>query len=110
MQRQQYESWRSELLVCLAHVETVIDFGEDEGIAEEVAERVLPRVQHLRQELQQHLVSGELSLNLSLLFMSASSFISSHTGRSQFVSLVESLTSLLKVLGLKVGVKACPHT
>ncbi|KAL0024887.1 hypothetical protein WJX77_000062 [Trebouxia sp. C0004] len=63
VQRQQYESWRRTLLQCLANVEAVIDFGEDEGIAEEVAEQVLPRVQHLAQKLQQHLVSdrrGEL--------------------------------------------------
>lgn len=77
MQRQQYESWRRTLLQCLANVEAVIDFGEDEGIAEEVAEQVLPRVQHLGQQLRQHLVSGELS---SLLFMFTSSFVTSHTG------------------------------
>lgn len=57
-QRQQYESWRKLLLQCLANVEAVIDFGEDEGIAEEVAEQVLPKVQQLRQLLQQHLISG----------------------------------------------------
>ncbi|KAL0043981.1 hypothetical protein WJX82_011176 [Trebouxia sp. C0006] len=63
LQRQQYESWRRTLLQCLANVEAVIDFGEDEGIAEEVAEQVLPRVQRLGQQLRQHLVSdrrGEL--------------------------------------------------
>ncbi|KAL0038741.1 hypothetical protein WJX79_006049 [Trebouxia sp. C0005] len=58
LQRQQYESWRRTLLQCLANVEAVIDFGEDEGIAEEVAEQVLPRVHHLGQQLRQHLVSG----------------------------------------------------
>ncbi|KAL3155534.1 hypothetical protein ABBQ38_011086 [Trebouxia sp. C0009 RCD-2024] len=62
-QKLQYESWRALLLRCLANVEAVIDFGEDEGIAEEVAEQVLPKVQQLRQILQQHLVCdrrGEL--------------------------------------------------
>lgn len=111
VQRQQYESWRRTLLQCLANVEAVIDFGEDEGIAEEVAEQVLPRVQHLGQQLEQHLESGELSLNLSLLFSFASSFVTSHTGSSQLICLVKSLVSvLLRVLGLKVGVKVCPHT
>ena len=57
-QKQQYESWRRLLLQCLANVEAVIDFGEDEGIAEEVAEQVLPRVQQLGYLLQQHLISG----------------------------------------------------
>ena len=57
-QRKQYESWQKLLLQCLANVEAVIDFGEDEGIAEEVAEQVLPKVQQLRQLLQQHLISG----------------------------------------------------
>lgn len=59
-QKQQYESWRKLLLQCLANVEAVIDFGEDEGIAEEVAEQVLPRVQQLRQLLQQHLTNGRI--------------------------------------------------
>ena len=109
LQRQQYESWRRTLLQCLANVEAVIDFGEDEEIAEEVAEQVLPRVQHLGQQLQQHLVSGELSLNLSLLFTLASSCATSHTGDS--CTLLKSPTSfLLKVLGLRVRVKPCPHT
>ena len=58
-QRQQYESWRKTLLQCLANVEAVIDFGEDEDIGEEVAEQVLPRVQELGQQLHQHLASGE---------------------------------------------------
>lgn len=57
-QKQQYESWRKLLLQCLANVEAVIDFGEDEGIAEEVAEQVLPRIRQLGQLLQQHLTSG----------------------------------------------------
>ena len=75
LQRQQYESWRRTLLQCLANVEAVIDFGEDEGIAEEVAEQVLPRVQRLGQQLRQHLVSGELCLTCSLLFKLASSCV-----------------------------------
>lgn len=61
-QKQQYESWRKLLLQCLANVEAVIDFGEDEGIAEEVAEQVLPRVQQLGTLLQQHLITGTATL------------------------------------------------
>ena len=57
-QKQQYESWRKLLLQCLANVEAVIDFGEEEGISEEVAEQVLPKVQQLGQLLQQHLITG----------------------------------------------------
>lgn len=60
----QYESWRTLLLQCLANVEAVIDFGEDEGIAEEVAEQVLPKVHELGQVLQQHLVNGTSSPKL----------------------------------------------
>ena len=60
-QRQQYESWRRTLLQCLANIEAVIDFGEDEEIAEEVAEQVLPRVRGLRQQLEHHLVNGKAS-------------------------------------------------
>lgn len=69
-QKQQYESWRKLLLQCLANVEAVIDFGEDEEIAGEVAEQVLPRVQQLRQLLQQHLISGT-SLNPIAILMRA---------------------------------------
>jgi hypothetical protein len=32
-----YNSWRAELLKCVAHVEAVIDFGEDAEIADDVA-------------------------------------------------------------------------
>ena len=58
-QRQHYESWRSIMLRCLANIEAVIDFGEDEEIAEEVAQQVLPKMQALQQQLQHHLVNGE---------------------------------------------------
>lgn len=71
--RQQYESWRKALLKCLANVEAVIDFGEDEDIAEEVAEQVLPRVQQLCRQLQHHLVSGESDLTCNSLFLLCSS-------------------------------------
>lgn len=67
-QKLQYESWRALLLRCLANVEAVIDFGEDEGIGEEVAEQVLPQVQQLRQILQQHLVNG-ISLRLNIVWL-----------------------------------------
>lgn len=47
------------MLQCLANIEAVIDFGEDEEIAEEVAQQVLPRMQALQQQLQHHLIHGE---------------------------------------------------
>ena len=65
LQRQQCEAWRKTLLQCLANVEAVIDFGEDENIAEEVAEQVLPRVQHLGRQLQHHLTSGEHNIAIT---------------------------------------------
>lgn len=33
-----YEGWRADLIKCLAHLEAVIDFGEDERLEEEVTE------------------------------------------------------------------------
>lgn len=107
LQRQQYESWRRTLLQCLANVEAVIDFGEDEGIAEEVAEQVLPRVHHLGQQLRQHLVSGELCLRI---LACCSCLPAAALPVSNARTLVESSVSVLsKVLGLRVQVKACPH-
>ncbi|PRW59346.1 tRNA modification GTPase mitochondrial [Chlorella sorokiniana] len=61
--RRQHEEWRHSLLTCLARLEAMIDFGEDEGIADDVAAGVLPQVQALRGQLERHLASavgGEL--------------------------------------------------
>lgn len=47
------------MVQCLANIEAVIDFGEDEEIAEEVAQQVLPRMQALQKQLQHHLLTGK---------------------------------------------------
>merc|ERR1711871_1731332 len=39
-----YEAWRSELTHCLAHVEALLDFGDDERFDEEVLQLVRDRV------------------------------------------------------------------
>ena len=59
VQRRQYERWRKTLLTCLAHVEAVIDFGDDNDIESGVAQEVLPVVRALRLELTGHLQDGE---------------------------------------------------
>eukprot|EP00887_Chlorella_sp_A99_P005895 scaffold1.g5895.t1 len=60
--RRQFEAWRAALLGCLARVEAVIDFGEDEGIADDVAAGVVEHARQLRQELQRHLASARRAL------------------------------------------------
>lgn len=64
VQKRQYEKWRSTLLSCLAHVEAVIDFGDDNDIESGVAEEVLPIAKALRVELQGHLRTGDSRLPL----------------------------------------------
>lgn len=54
------------MLQCLANVEAVLDFGEDEEIAEEVAQQVLPRMQALQKQLQHHLINGALCHTVEL--------------------------------------------
>jgi tRNA modification GTPase len=61
--RQRCEGWRAILLRCLARVEAVIDFGEEEGISNDVAMGVIPEIRGLREELQGHVAAaagGEL--------------------------------------------------
>ena len=53
--RRQCEAWRMMLLRCLARVEAVIDFGEEEDIADEVAAGVVPEVVALHCQLSAHL-------------------------------------------------------
>ena len=53
--RRQCDAWRMTLLRCLAHVEAVIDFGEDEEIADDVAAGVIPTIATLKNELEMHL-------------------------------------------------------
>lgn len=72
MARQRYEAWRGILLRCLAHVEAVIDFGEEEDIAEDVAKGVVKQARELRKELERHLNSasdGELVRIFLLLLL-----------------------------------------
>jgi tRNA modification GTPase len=56
--RRQCEIWRKTLIKCLAHVEAVIDFGEDEEIADEVAAAVIPIVSNLTNDLERHLAAA----------------------------------------------------
>lgn len=61
--RRRYDQWRAALLRAAAHVEAVLDFGEDEAIADEVFDAVVPDVAVLRDELKVRLASpprGEL--------------------------------------------------
>lgn len=61
--RQQCDAWRAMLLRCLARVEAVIDFGEDDGIGDDVAAGVVKDINALRTELETHLAAasgGEL--------------------------------------------------
>lgn len=59
VQRRKYEAWRRTLLNCLAHVEAVIDFGDDNDIDSGVAAEILPGAVSLRQELERHLREGD---------------------------------------------------
>lgn len=47
------EEWRTEIKTCLAHVEAVIDFGDD--VDDQVFEDIIPRVQALRAQIKAHL-------------------------------------------------------
>jgi len=62
VQRKQYEAWRKSLLRCLAHVEAVIDFGDDNDIQTGVAAEILPVATALRKELEGHLRDGKALL------------------------------------------------
>lgn len=55
-----YNKWRREITECLAYVESVIDFGEDEAdiAEEEIIRNVLPRVHVLARRLRSHLADG----------------------------------------------------
>lgn len=52
--RNLYESWRSELMAHLAHLEADIDFP-DEDLPEGVAGAVLPQVLRLKEDITQHI-------------------------------------------------------
>jgi tRNA U34 5-carboxymethylaminomethyl modifying GTPase MnmE/TrmE len=59
VQRKQYEAWRKSLLRCLAHVEAVIDFGDDNDIQSGVAREILPLATALRKVLVGILMVGQ---------------------------------------------------
>lgn len=50
------EGWRTEIKTCLAHVEAVIDFGDD--VDDDAFEAIVPRVAKLSQRLQSYLYDG----------------------------------------------------
>ncbi|CAN8061844.1 unnamed protein product [Agarophyton chilense] len=47
------ESWRCDIKTCLAHVEAVIDFGDD--VDDQVFEQIIPRIRELRDRIRTHL-------------------------------------------------------
>ncbi|KAJ2964159.1 hypothetical protein NQZ79_g963 [Umbelopsis isabellina] len=53
--RHQYESWRQQLIKCMALTEAVIDFGEDENIEDNVLVDVTAIVGRLRKSIKAHL-------------------------------------------------------
>ena len=57
-QRRAFEAWRAALLRCLANVEAIIDFGEEEGIAADVSLEALERARALRRQLEAHIAGG----------------------------------------------------
>lgn len=57
-QRQAFDAWQRRLTSCLASVEAVIDFGEDEQLGEDVLASVLPRADALASEMDAELAHG----------------------------------------------------
>jgi tRNA modification GTPase len=55
-----YEQWRGELLTCLAYVEAIIDFAEDEQDVEEdtILQDIRPRLESVVSHLRAHLSDG----------------------------------------------------
>lgn len=60
-----FEAWQRTLTSCLASVEAVIDFGEDEQLGDHVLASVRPRVQALRAEINTELANGKPGLSVS---------------------------------------------
>ncbi|KAG0044000.1 tRNA modification GTPase gtpbp3, mitochondrial [Gryganskiella cystojenkinii] len=52
--RHLYDNWRTELIKCMALIEALIDFGEDENIEDGVYDEVLAKVSTLHREIQRH--------------------------------------------------------
>ncbi|KAK9818692.1 hypothetical protein WJX74_006954 [Apatococcus lobatus] len=57
-QRDVFEAWQQALTSCLASVEAVIDFGEDEQLGDHVLANVRPRARALRAEIEAELANG----------------------------------------------------
>ncbi|KAJ2745452.1 mitochondrial splicing system protein [Coemansia sp. BCRC 34301] len=53
-----YETWRTQLVMLMANIEAVIDFGEEENIEDGVADGVHSHVEVLRKEIAAHLDDG----------------------------------------------------
>ena len=50
-----YNSWRTSILSCMAHLEAYVDFGEDQDIGHEVLSSLQHSVQRLKTEVDNHL-------------------------------------------------------
>ena len=51
-----YESWRSQIIECLAHVEATIDFGEDAALDEQhLLQGITSKLKVIESEMKQHL-------------------------------------------------------
>ncbi|KAL0089164.1 tRNA modification GTPase TrmE [Phycomyces blakesleeanus] len=50
-----YDSWREDIIRCMATTEAVIDFGEDEQIEEGVLDQVIQDIKKLRNSISRHL-------------------------------------------------------
>ncbi|KAL5473137.1 hypothetical protein EMCRGX_G027584 [Ephydatia muelleri] len=53
-----YDKWRADLVRLVAHVEAVIDFGEDENIEDGILDEVKLKVQDLHRAVMEHLSDG----------------------------------------------------
>lgn len=53
-------SWRKSIISCLARVEAVLDYGEDEEISDDVAKEVFQDALSLQSELKSHLERGSM--------------------------------------------------
>lgn len=61
-----YHRWTVELHTCLAHLEALVDFGDDEHLSQDIPLKVTPKVKKLLAEIKAHLGDaqrGELLRN-----------------------------------------------
>lgn len=50
-----YNSWRTSILSCMAHLEAFVDFGEDQDIGDEVLSSLQTSIQSLKSQIDRHL-------------------------------------------------------